>query len=303
MSSSDNSIDIAPVPIEKTTSFGEPLHVSVSRAATRFQSIQRTHGVGEAEEEEEGAEAPPTEFNFQTWLRSRATEGPPFTKRVGLVIKDLDVYGSDVSNKHIASLITPVYKLIKSSIRGFGLLQLLSAAAGSNRRQLLYKITGSVADGEMLLVLGRPGSGCSTLLRVLGNQRKTYTRIDGTVLYGGLTPREVRRHYRGEVAYNQEDDVHFPTLTVRKTLEFAIDCKIPSRQVLQNSGKYKTEFLDMLLDMYGLKACADTIVGNAFLRGVSGGERKRVSIAEQVASGASIDVWDGSTRGLDSSSA
>ncbi|KAJ2523076.1 ATP-binding cassette transporter snq2 [Coemansia sp. RSA 1939] len=303
MSSSDNSIDIAPVPIEKTTSFGEPLHVSVSRAATRFQSIQRTHGVGEAEEEEEGAEAPPSEFDFQTWLRSRATEGPPFTKRVGLVIKNLDVYGSDVSNKHIASLITPVYKLIKSSIRGFGLLQLLSAAAGSNRRQLLYKITGSVADGEMLLVLGRPGSGCSTLLRVLGNQRKTYTRIDGTVLYGGLTPREVRRHYRGEVAYNQEDDVHFPTLTVRKTLEFAIDCKIPSRQVLQNSGKYKTEFLDMLLDMYGLKACADTIVGNAFLRGVSGGERKRVSIAEQVASGASIDVWDGSTRGLDSSSA
>ncbi|KAJ1844422.1 ATP-binding cassette transporter snq2, partial [Coemansia sp. RSA 2703] len=114
---------------------------------------------------------------------------------------------------------------------------------------------------------------------------------------------EVNKSYRGEVAYNQEEDVHFPTLTVRKTLQFAIQCKTPSRRMLQDREGYQHEFLDTLLDMYGLTGCADTIVGNAFLRGVSGGERKRVSIAEQVASGASIDVWDGSTRGLDSSSA
>ncbi|KAI9501140.1 ABC-2 type transporter-domain-containing protein [Coemansia spiralis] len=191
--------------------------------------------------------------------------------------------------------------MIKSSYRGFGLIQLLGGVG--NKRQLLYSISGEVKEGEMLLVLGRPGSGCSTLLRVLGNQRKTYTKIDGTVLYGGLTPKEVQRHYRGEVAYNQEDDVHFPSLTVRKTLNFAIQCKTPSRQVLQDPAAYQREVLDTLLDMYGLKACADTIVGNAFLRGVSGGERKRVSIAEQIASGASVEVWDGTTRGLDSSSA
>ncbi|KAJ1767965.1 ATP-binding cassette transporter snq2 [Coemansia sp. RSA 1813] len=298
MSSNNSSVDIQSVPIEKTTSFGEPLHVSISRATSRFQTIQRTYA---GEEEEEAAEAPPEAFDLQSWLQRRQRKGPPFAKRFGLVFKDLDVYGSDVSNKHIASLITPMYKFIKSSVRGFGVFHLLSSM--SNKRHLLHKITGSVADGEMLLVLGRPGSGCSTLLRVLGNQRKTYTRIDGTVLYGGLTPKEVARHYRGEVAYNQEDDVHFPTLTVRKTLEFAINCKIPSRQVLPDPERYRREFMDMLLDMYGLKGCADTIVGNAFLRGVSGGERKRVSIAEQVASGASVDVWDGSTRGLDSSSA
>ncbi|KAJ2325626.1 ATP-binding cassette transporter snq2, partial [Coemansia sp. RSA 2673] len=128
-------------------------------------------------------------------------------------------------------------------------------------------------------------------------------RIGGRVSYGGLTPEEVGRRYRGEVAYNQEDDVHFPTLTVRKTLEFAIQCKTPSKRVLDDRAAYEKEFLDTLLDMYGLTGCADTIVGNAFLRGVSGGERKRVSIAEQVASGASIDIWDGSTKGLDSSSA
>ncbi|KAJ2099259.1 ATP-binding cassette transporter snq2 [Coemansia sp. S100] len=308
-SSSGSSFDSAVldenagVIIEQQMSFGEPLHVSISRATTRFSSIQRAQSRQrpelvdiEAAEEEGGG------FDLKRWLRGRQTaEGPPFAKRFGLVFNSLDVYGSDVSNKHISTLITPFYKLIKSSYRGFGLLQLLSGTG--NKRQLLYNISGEVKEGELLLVLGRPGSGCSTLLRVLGNHRKTYTRIDGRVSYGGLDPKEVARHYRGEVAYNQEDDMHFPTLTVRKTLEFAIQCKTPSRRVLGDPAAYRRDVLGMLLDMYGLAGCADTIVGNAFLRGVSGGERKRVSIAEQVASGASVEVWDGSTKGLDSSSA
>ncbi|KAJ2810307.1 ATP-binding cassette transporter snq2 [Coemansia furcata] len=87
------------------------------------------------------------------------------------------------------------------------------------------------------------------------------------------------------------------------SLEFTLQCKTPSRRVLQDRMGYGREFLNTLLDMYGLTGCADTIVGNAFLRGVSDGERKRVSIAEQVASGTSIDIWDGSTKGPDISSA
>ncbi|KAJ2840855.1 ATP-binding cassette transporter snq2, partial [Coemansia sp. 'formosensis'] len=285
--------------IEQQMSFGEPLHVSISRATTRFSTIQRAQSRQRPEVAEPEAV---TGFDLKAWLRGRQTaEGPPFAKRFGLVFNSLDVYGANVSNKHISTLVTPFYKLIKSSYRGFGLIQLLSGAG--NKRQLLHNISGEVKEGELLLVLGRPGSGCSTLLRVLGNHRKTYTRIDGQVSYGGLSPKEVSKHYRGEVAYNQEDDMHFPTLTVRKTLEFAIQCKTPSRQVLSDPVSYRRDVLGMLLDMYGLVGCADTIVGNAFLRGVSGGERKRVSIAEQVASGASVEVWDGSTKGLDSSSA
>ncbi|KAJ2743730.1 ATP-binding cassette transporter snq2 [Coemansia sp. BCRC 34301] len=286
--------------VEPVMSFGEPLHVSIGRATTRFSTIQRAHSRQRPELAEE-EEAQPG-FDLKTWLRGRqaAEEGPPFAKRFGLVFNSLNVYGSDVSNRHISTLVTPFYKFLKSSVRGFGLLQLLTPRV---KKQLLFDISGEVKEGELLLVLGRPGSGCSTLLRVLGNHRKTYTRIDGRVSYGGLAPREVSRHYRGEVAYNQEDDMHFPTLTVRKTLEFAIQCKTPSRQVLRDPALYRRDVLGMLLDMYGLGGCADTIVGNAFLRGVSGGERKRVSIAEQVASGAAVEVWDGSTKGLDASSA
>jgi ABC-type multidrug transport system ATPase subunit len=63
------------------------------------------------------------------------------------------------------------------------------------------------------------------------------------------------------------------------------------------------EFLDVLTKMYGLTKQVDTIVGNAFIRGISGGERKRLSIAEQMATRSSVNMWDGSTRGLDASSA
>ncbi|KAJ1998084.1 ATP-binding cassette transporter snq2, partial [Coemansia sp. S85] len=283
-SSFDSAVlDENAVAAEPLMSFGEPLHVSISRATTRFSTIQRAQSrqrpeaAGELEEGEGGEEYG---FNLKRWLRGRQTaEGPPFAKRFGLVFNSLNVYGSDVSNQHISTLITPFYKFIKSSVRGFGIIQLLSG--GGNKKHLLHNISGEVKEGELLLVLGRPGSGCSTLLRVLGNHRKTYTRIDGRVSYGGLSPEEVSKHYRGEVAYNQEDDMHFPTLTVRKTLEFAIQCKTPSRQVLNDPASYRRDVLAMLLDMYGLVGCADTIVGNAFLRGVSGGERKRVSIAEQ----------------------
>ncbi|KAI7822125.1 ABC-2 type transporter-domain-containing protein [Kickxella alabastrina] len=299
---------------EPVISFGEPLHVSVSRGTERFRSIQRSYSkplsLGD-EEEGAGMTGPGGElatgmpggrFDLTTWLTGRQQKlGPPFAKRIGLVFDDLNVYGDNVGDRHIATVITPIYKIFKTAARGFGIKQLFNKT--DKTRLLLKNMSGVVADGEMLLVLGRPGSGCSTLLRVLGNRRHTYRRIDGKVSYGGLEPEEVEKHYRGEVAYNQEDDVHFPTLTVRKTLQFAVQCKTPSKRMLQDREGYQKEFLDTLLDMYGLTRCADTIVGNAFMRGVSGGERKRVSIAEQVASGASIDIWDGSTKGLDSSSA
>ncbi|KAJ2795795.1 hypothetical protein H4S07_006391, partial [Coemansia furcata] len=141
--------------IEPQMSFGEPLHVSISRATTRFSTIQRAQSRQRPEVAEPEAV---TGFDLKAWLRGRQTaEGPPFAKRFGLVFNSLDVYGANVSNKHISTLVTPFYKLIKSSYRGFGLIQLLSGAG--NKRQLLHNISGEVKEGELLLVLGRPGSG------------------------------------------------------------------------------------------------------------------------------------------------
>lgn len=156
----------------------------------------------------------------------------------------------------------------------------------------------------MLLVLGRPGSGCTTFLKSLANKRGEYVDVLGDVSYGGLTPKEVEKKYRGEVVYNGEDDIHYPTMTVGETLSFALRQKVPR---MRPAGMRRSEFvefvLDALLKMFGIEHTRNTIVGDEMHRGISGGERKRVSIAETLITRASVMCWDNSTRGLDASTA
>lgn len=156
----------------------------------------------------------------------------------------------------------------------------------------------------MLLVLGRPGAGCSTFLKVISNLRGSYTKIDGEVSYGGIDPVTFSKNYRGQVCYNEEEDQHYPTLTTKQTLQFALRTKTPGKRL---PGQSKSQFVDVVLymlgNMLGLTKQMDTMVGNAFLRGLSGGERKRLSIAEQMTTRCTINCWDCSTRGLDAASA
>jgi ABC-type multidrug transport system ATPase subunit len=70
-------------------------------------------------------------------------------------------------------------------------------------RPLVRDFSGSVRDGEMLLVLGRPGSGCSTFLKTIASQTEGYEEVQGEITYGGLSAKEVKEKYRGEVVYNQ----------------------------------------------------------------------------------------------------
>lgn len=100
------------------------------------------------------------------------------------------------------------------------------------------------------------------------------------------------------------DDVHHPTLTVGQTLGFALDCKIPGKRPGDLSkNEFKDKVVDMMLKLFNISHTKNTIVGNPFVRGVSGGERKRVSIAEMMVTGAAINSYDNSTRGLDASTA
>jgi ATP-binding cassette, subfamily G (WHITE), member 2, SNQ2 len=151
---------------------------------------------------------------------------------------------------------------------------------------ILKNFRGVAKPGEMVLVLGRPGSGCTTLLKVLANQRFGYTHVGGEVKYGRFDAQTFEKHYRGEAVYNQEDDIHHPTLTVGQTLGFALDTKTPGKRPL---GMTKADFKDrvtrLLLKMFNIEHTINTIVGNPFMRGVSGGERKRVSIAEMMITG------------------
>jgi ATP-binding cassette subfamily G (WHITE) protein 2 (SNQ2) len=169
---------------------------------------------------------------------------------------------------------------------------------------ILQDFRGVVKPGEMVLVLGRPGSGCTTLLKVLSNQRFGYTGIDGEVMYGPFTSKEFEKHYRGEAVYCQEDDIHHPTLTVGQTLGFGLDTKVPgNRPGGVSKNEFKDRVVDLLLSMFNIQHTKSTIVGNPYVRGISGGERKRVSIAEMMITGAAVCSHDNSTRGLDASTA
>lgn len=182
--------------------------------------------------------------------------------------------------------------------------------------------------GEMLLVLGRPGSGCSTFLKVISNQRSGYKSVDGDIRYGGTAAKEMARKYRSEgkhfprhwhccwptpwnilkksVLYNPEDDLHYATLTVRDTLLFALKARTPdkaSRLPGESREEYQQAFLSAIAKLFWIEHALDTKVGNEMIRGVSGGEKKRVSIGEAMVTKASVQCWDNSTRGLDASTA
>ncbi|KAJ5949763.1 hypothetical protein N7454_001347 [Penicillium verhagenii] len=172
------------------------------------------------------------------------------------------------------------------------------------KRTILKDISGQVKPGEMLLVLGRPGSGCTSLLRVLSNDRDTFDEVSGETRYGSMDHKAAKQ-FRQQIMFNNEDDLHFPTLTVNRTMKFALRNKIPNERPdeLRDRKDFVLEKRDQILDSLGIGHTKKTLVGNEFIRGVSGGERKRVSLAELLAGQSPVQMWDNPTRGLDSKAA
>lgn len=115
------------------------------------------------------------------------------------------------------------------------------------------------------------------------------------------------RHQRLSPSANAQSlDVHYATLTVKETLRFALETRTPgkaSRRGGESRNDYVREFLRVVSKLFWIEHTLDTKVGNGLIRGVSGGEKKRVSIAEALVTKASCQCWDNSTRGLDASTA
>lgn len=177
-------------------------------------------------------------------------------------------------------------------------------SAKGDLKTIIDNSHGCVKPGEMLLVLGRPGSGCTSLLNVLANNRLGYEEVSGDVSFGNMSAKEAQA-YRGQIVMNTEEEVFFPTLSVQNTIDFATRMKSPRHLPagIQTQEQYAQEYKKFLLESVGISHTATTKVGDAFIRGVSGGERKRVSILECLTTRASVYCWDNSTRGLDASTA
>jgi ATP-binding cassette subfamily G (WHITE) protein 2 (SNQ2) len=171
-------------------------------------------------------------------------------------------------------------------------------------KTILDNSHGCVKPGEMLLVLGRPGAGCTTLLKMLSNRRDGFAEVEGDIHFGSMDHKAAQQ-YRGQIVMNTEEELFFPTLTVGQTIDFATRMKVPFNlpSNFTTPEEYQKNNRDFLLNSMGIAHTNDTKVGNEYVRGVSGGERKRVSIIEALATRASVFCWDNSTRGLDASTA
>ncbi|KAF5343611.1 hypothetical protein D9758_015453 [Tetrapyrgos nigripes] len=105
--------------------------------------------------------------------------------------------------------------------------------------------------------------------------------LQGSIHLGLFIPSEISSHFRGDVTYCPEDDIHFPTLTVQQTLSFAATTRTPRTLAeCPTPQKFRNQFVDILQNMLGLSHTRNTVVGNEALRGVSG-ERKNESVSEK----------------------
>nr|WQM87383.1 ABC transporter [Xylaria grammica] len=175
---------------------------------------------------------------------------------------------------------------------------------GEPSRTLLHGFSGSLRSGEMLLVIGKPGSGCTTFLKALSNMREEYKDITGRITYGGRAADD-RDPDRVRLTFCAEEDNHSPTLSVAQTLRslpihsFAIRATWNAKA----SSSVVNSAVETLAKCVGLSSVLKTKVGNAAIRGVSGGERRRVSLAEAIATCPDVLCLDNPTNGLDSATA
>ncbi|CAM6088029.1 unnamed protein product [Calypogeia fissa] len=192
---------------------------------------------------------------------------------------------------------------------------------------ILHKVSGIIKPGRMTLLLGPPSSGKTSLLLTLAGKLDKSLKVTGEVMYNGYKLNEFVPQKTS--AYVNQYDLHIAQMTVRETLEYSAKSQDvgpsrydlltellkrekelsihPERDVhyyMKTSTMEETSssvITDYLMTILGLDICADTIVGNETVRGISGGQKKRVTIGEMIVGRMKTLFMDEISTGLDSS--
>lgn len=241
------------------------------------------------------------DFDHYRWAQNIFNQA----QEAGIEIPDQGVVFSDLSISGSGAALQFQETLVSSLAVPFRLAARALSGQRAQPRRILHSFEGLLQGGELLLVLGRPGSGCTTFLKTIcGHLGGLTMDPNSKIHFEGIDYNDMIKYHRGEVAYNKEVDLHFPHLTAGQTLSFAAHARAPHRRL---EGVTRNEWVETLvkvvMSVFGLSHTYNTKVGNDFVRGVSGGERKRISIAEMFLSRCRIGAWDNSTRGLDAASA
>jgi len=167
---------------------------------------------------------------------------------------------------------------------------------GKEKKTILDGIDGSLKGGEVCALMGPSGAGKTSLLNVLAARVRTRGRVqvNGNILLDGQPVSGTA--LRKRIAYVMQQDILMPTQTVRESLWFSANLRLPKSY----SMKDKLELVEKMLTDLGLQKCADTYVGDDMIRGVSGGEKKRTCVGIELIMKPKLIFLDEPTSGLDS---
>ncbi|KAG6505904.1 ABC transporter G family member 22-like [Zingiber officinale] len=202
-----------------------------------------------------------------------------------------DLESGETRRKMMAEPTYPIY--LKFTDVGYKVVE--KRITSSTEKDILLGITGSARPGELLALMGPSGSGKTSLLSLLGG------RITGNIIRGSISYNDepYSKSLKGRIGFVTQDDVLFAHLTVRETLTYAALLRLPKTM----TRRQKEERAMNVITELGLQRCQDTIIGGSFTRGVSGGERKRVCIGNEILVNPSLLFLDEPTSGLDSTTA
>ncbi|KAI3740632.1 hypothetical protein L2E82_31102 [Cichorium intybus] len=226
-----------------------------------------------------------------------------------------------IGNRALPTLGNTVRNIVESALTFLGI-----RLSKSTKLTILCDASGIIKPSRMTLLLGPPSSGKSTLLQALAGKLDSSLKVEGKVTYNGHTLKEFVP--QRTCAYVSQHDVHVAEMTVKETLDFSARCQgtrshnelieeverrekedgiLPEPEVdffmkaIAMEGEDSNLVTDYTLKMLGLDVCRDTIVGNEMIRGISGGQKKRVTTGEMMVGPTKTFFMDDISTGLDSS--
>ncbi|KAK1592458.1 hypothetical protein Q3G72_025245 [Acer saccharum] len=210
-----------------------------------------------------------------------------------------------------------------------GMLSGFTSLFGSKQEaklRIIKDVSGIIKPGRMTLLLGPPGCGKTTFLSALSGNLSHSLKVSGEVSYNGYRIEEFVPQKTS--AYISQYDLHIPEMTVRETLDFSARCQgigdragimmevskrekqagiVPDPDIdaymkaISVEGLKSTVQTDYMLKILGLDICADTMVGDAMRRGISGGQKKRLTTGELIVGPRKALFMDEISNGLDTS--